>query len=601
MTSMSTLFLRFALGALCFFSTAGLAQQVVFDGPSVRHAGDVGVGRQCADLSLKTRDGRAMRLGDVCKNKGAVIAMTSTTCPVSKRYAATLSRLHKILEAKGISLILVNPFSSEDQQGIASFIAEHHLDAPYVSDSDRSIAYALRAASTTEVLLLDASRTLFYRGAIDDQFGLGYHLNAPRNLYLLDAVDAMLGGFKPRIAATEAPGCELDLPSDKKAVAGGLTYHRDVSRIIQQNCIRCHRPQGIAPFSLESIDAVLDRAKTIHRVIEQGHMPPWFAARVPEGTENPWANDCSLAAKDKVDLLAWLDSKDRPVGDFDDAPSPVSFPQQWSIPNPDLVLQLPSAFNIKADGKMPYQIAYVETGLTEDKWVEAVEILPTERDVVHHVIVQLIEKGKDKQKIGDGAGSFWAAYVPGNGARIFPSGFGKNLPAGAKLAFQIHYTPNGRPVSEQMRIGLVFAKTRPAFISETIGIDKRDISIPPQAANHVETRDRIAPFDLYITSFMPHMHVRGKAFKYEVIFPDGRTETLLDIPHYDFNWQLSYDLKQPKFISKGSCVRVTAVFDNSAENKANPDPTKTVKWGAQTDEEMMIGYLEIFRPLQKKP
>jgi peroxiredoxin len=597
---MSPSFLLAVLGGLCFFSAAGIAEPVAFDGPSVRRAGDVGVGRQCPDLTLTTRDGRAIQLGDLVKDKGAVIAMTSSTCPVSKRYAATLARLHKTLEARGISLVLVNPFSSEDQQGVAAFIAEHHLDAPYVNDSDRSIAYALRASSTTEVLLLDANRTLVYRGAIDDQFGLGYHLDAPRKTYLLDAVEAMLGGFQPRIAATEAPGCELDLPSNKKTAAGGLTYHRDVARIIQQNCIRCHRPRGIAPFSLESIDAVLDRAKTIHRVVEQGHMPPWFAAPVPEGGENPWANDRSLSARDKADLLAWLNSADRPVGDFADAPSPLSFPDHWSIPEPDLVLQLPSAFNIKAAGTMPYQTAYVETGLTEDRWVEAFEIVPTERDVVHHVIVQLMEKGKEKRKLGDGAGSFWAAYVPGNGARIFPSGFGRFLPAGAKLVFQIHYTPNGRAVSEQMRIGLVFAKTPPTFVSEAVGIDKKDISIPPHAANHVETRDRTAPYDLYITSFMPHMHVRGKAFKYELISPDGRSEMLLDIPHYDFNWQLSYDLKQPKFIPKGSCVRVTAVFDNSAENKANPDPSKTVKWGAQTEDEMMIGYLETFRPLQKK-
>jgi hypothetical protein len=146
-----------------------------------------------------------------------------------------------------------------------------------------------------------------------------------------------------------------------------------------------------------------------------------------------------------------------------------------------------------------------------------------------------------------------------------------------------------------MRIGLVFAKQRPAYESTVVGIDQKRLQIPPFEANHRETRERVAPFDLYVTSLMPHMHVRGKAFKYEVLFADGREETLLDIPHYDFNWQLSYDLKQPKFIPKGSRVRVSAVFDNSAENKANPDPSKLVKWGEQTSDEMMIGYMEYFR------
>lgn len=588
------------LGALLLGSGWSAAQTVLPEAPNRLRAGDVGVGRQFPDVGFTTIDGRELKLTDFLKGKGVVVAMTSSTCPVSKRYAGTLAKLQKKLEAKGFSLILVNPFSSEDPKGVASFIQENHLEAPYVNDTDRSVAYALRASSTTEALLFDTNRTLIYRGAIDDQFGLGYHLSAPRNHYLLDAVDALTAGQQPRVAATEAPGCELELPSDKKGSAVSVTYHRDVSRIIQQHCLECHRPKGIAPFSLESLEEVLDRAKTIQRVVEQGHMPPWFAAPVPVGVENPWANDRSLAPRDKSDLLAWLASRERPVGDFADAPAPLSFPMQWSIPTPDLVLQLPAAFEVKAEGSMPYQTVFLETGLTEDRWVEAVEILPTERDVVHHVIVQILEKGGDAKKIGDGTGSFWAAYVPGNGVRIASPGFGRLLPAGAKLALQIHYTPNGRAVREQMRIGFVFAGTRPVVELESIGIDKRDLNIPPYAANHAESRDRVAPFDFYITSFMPHMHLRGKAFKYEVFFQDGRAETLLEIPHYDFNWQLSYDLKQPRFIAKGSRIRVTGTFDNSVENKANPDPSKLVKWGIQTYEEMLIGYLEIFRDVPRK-
>jgi peroxiredoxin len=586
-----------------FFTVCGVfvpghtarTETLSLESPAYLKDGDVGVGRQFPDFSFTTREGRVLSIVDLLKEKGLVIAMTSTTCPVSKRYADTLAHLHQQLAGKGIALLLVNPFSSEDDHEIDAFLELHHLSAPYVNDRDKSIARALRATSTTEVLLLDPNRTLIYRGAIDDQFGLGYHLEAPRHQFLLDAVDALIAGQKPRVGATEAPGCELDLSTGTVLSAGEVTYHRDVARILQQHCIQCHRPKGIAPFSLESIDEVQDRAKTIRRVVEQGHMPPWFAAPIPVGMENPWANDRSLSLRDKSDLLAWLASSDRPLGDFADAPAPVSFPENWTIPEPDAVLQLPKAFEIKADGTMPYQHAVVETGLTEDKWVEAVEILPTERDVVHHVIVRLLPKGGDLKKLGDAAESFWAAYVPGNGARVFPPGFGRRLPAGAKLVFQIHYTPNGRAVKEQMRIGLVFAKHRPEYESKVVGIDQKRLQIPPFEANHLETRERTAPFDLYVTSFMPHMHVRGKAFKYEVLFADGHAETLLDIPHYDFNWQLSYDLKQPKFIPKGTRVRVSAVFDNSAQNKANPDPSKLVKWGEQTTDEMMIGYMEYFQ------
>ncbi len=590
--------LALCLAVLVGFVTPVFAATSELDGPSVLRGGDVGVGRQMPDAAFTTLYGQQMHLSDLLKGKGLVVAMTSITCPVSKRYAATLARLHKELAAKEISLLLVNPFSSENSELVAAFIKENALTAPYVNDLDKSLAFALRASSTTEALLLDPNRTLIYRGAIDDQYGLGYHLEAPRKQFLRDAIEALLAGRLPLLNATEAPGCELDLPAEPRLAGADVTYHRDITRILQQNCLRCHREKGIAPFAFDDFESVNERAKTIRRVVEWGHMPPWFAAPVPEGQENPWANDRSLSARDKADLLAWVSSTDRPLGDPADAPKNVQFPDDWSIAKPDLILQLPKAFAIKAEGTMPYQVAVLETGLTRDEWVTAYEILPTQRDVVHHVIVQVLEKGASVKKLGDAAASFWAAYVPGNGGRMYPQGFARRLPAGARLVFQIHYTPNGHPVQEQMRIGLVFAKTPPQYEIKAVGIPKKNLNIPPGEASHSETTEKEVPLDLNVTSLMAHMHVRGKAFKYEVIHTDGHTETLLDIPHYDFNWQLSYDYKQPKFVPKGSRIRVTGVFDNSAANKANPDPNKRVHWGEQTFDEMLIGYLEIAASVQ---
>jgi len=575
--------------------------------PPVLRAGDAGVGRQVEDLEFTLRDGRRLKLSDVSGSRGLVVAMTSSTCPVSKRYAPTLSRLQRELADAGIGLLLVNPFSSEKGQNVEAFLADNGLEAPYVGEGGRLLATALRASSTTEALLLDANRTLIYRGAVDDQHGLGYRREAPRLEYLREAVAAMLGGARPRVAATEAPGCELDLPAEKRARAAGVTYYKDVARIIQQNCLQCHRDGGIAPFALDDIASVMDRAKTIRRVVEQGHMPPWFAAPPAFGVENPWANDRSLSAADRADLLAWAGSEDRPAGNADDAPAPLHLTSPWSIPNPDVVLQIPKAFQIRAQGAMPYQFARVQTAFSEDKWVSAIEIQPTERSVVHHVIVHVEgpeeerEDGKKRRRQQDAATSFWAAYVPGNGGRVYPAGFARRLPAGASLVFQIHYTPNGKAVQDQMRLGLVFAKGEPEFEVQAIGIPKRDLNIPPGAANHRETLEWPVTADLNVTSLMPHMHVRGKAFKMEVTDAEGRYETVLDIPHYDFNWQLSYDFKQPRRIPKGSRLRITGVFDNSEANRSNPDPSKPVKWGMQSFDEMLIGYMEVFSPLRGAP
>jgi hypothetical protein len=258
---------------------------------------------------------------------------------------------------------------------------------------------------------------------------------------------------------------------------------------------------------------------------------------------------------------------------------------------------LSRAYQIKADGFMPYAFDVVQTELAEDQWVSAYEILPSERDVVHHVIVHVHEKGETVTQRGEGAGGYWALYVPGNGAVTYPEGFARKIPAGAQVSFQIHYTPSGTAKQERLRLGLVFAKEAPRYEVRTVGVANPRLSIPPGAERHVETHSQRVPFDMPVTSFMPHMHIRGAAFTYEVTYPDGKTETLLDIPRYDFNWQLRYDYKQPKFIPRGSTVKITAVYDNSAGNQANPDPTKLVKWGSQTVDEMMIGYLEYFLPV----
>ena len=571
----------------------------VAQGPRRIKPGDVGVGRQVADFAFATLDGKARRLSDWKSQPGLAIAFTSTTCPVSKRYAPSLARLEKELASRNIALLLVDPFASEKPADIAALMKEHGITAPCVHDAGKAIAQALHAKTTTEVFLLDAKRTLIYRGALDDQYGVSHNLDAPRERYLLDAVSAMLAGKRPLIAATDAPGCELDIPSSAATATGTpVTYHRDVARILQQNCAQCHRDNGIAPFALDDIASVTDRAKTIRRVIEDRAMPPWSAAPIAEGKANPWANDHSLSARDKADLLAWIGSKDRAPGNPADAPAPLKFSSEWSIGKPDLIVQLTQPFSIKAEGFMPYQVAKVETTLADDKWVQAYEIMPTAREVVHHVIVQVHDKGARIKRGGEeGDGGYWGAYVPGNSGRTYPEGFARKLPAGATISFQIHYTPNGKATQDQLRMGLVFAKEPPRFAMHTAAVANHRLSIPPGEANHVEVHTQTVPCDMPVTALLAHMHVRGKAFKFDITFPDGKSETLLDIPRYDFNWQLRYELKEPRILPRGSTVKTTAIFDNSPGNKANPDPTKTVRWGQQTYDEMMIGYLEYFTPV----
>jgi mono/diheme cytochrome c family protein len=573
----------------------------VTTGPEVLNPGESGIGRSIADVEFTDLEGKIHKLSEVAAEHGAVLIMTSATCPVSKRYLPEIAKLQSEFAKAHLPVVLINPFPSEKEEAIQSQLAAQPIDAIYVHDKTKSLASALAAKTTTEVFLIDRKRTLVYRGALDDQYGINYNLDAPRRKYLLDAISAFGRKESPVISATAAPGCELGLELVKSDSKTKVTYYGDVARILQQNCVSCHRDDGIAPFSLADLDSVQDHMSVIKRVVTEGTMPPWFAAKgttkESDQASNPWLNDCSLSNRDKTDLLAWIESKDRALGDAKDAPEPRTYAPEWSIGKPDLILTLSKPYDIKATGYMPYQFDVVETELTEDKWVTAYEILPSERDVVHHVIVKVHEKGSSARDAGEGAGGYWAVYVPGNGSQKYNQGFARLLPAGSKVSFQIHYTPSGTAKKERLRMGLAFAKDKPQYEVRTVGVANMGIAIPPHAAAHVETKTQRVPFDLPIMSFMPHMHIRGAAFKYEAIDASGKNEVLLDIPRYDFNWQLNYSYKTPKLVPRGSTIKITAVYNNSESNAANPDPAKRVKWGPQTIDEMMIGYIEYFVPL----
>jgi thiol-disulfide isomerase/thioredoxin len=557
-------------------------------------AGDCGIGALIPDIALPDLDGKSHALSEITAHRPTVIALISSSCPVSKRYFPTLGQLEKEYGAKGVAFLFVasNPTDAPADLRAAGFAA------PIVRDPENKLQQALGVRSTTDAFVLDAARTLQYRGAIDDQYGIGYSLDAPRQRYLTTALDAVLAGRTPDIAATDAPGCALDI-SPARTAATNLTYHNRISRLVQANCQECHRSGGIAPFALETYEQVVAKSGMIRKMVERQLMPPWFAAPPATGQHSLWKNDRSLSERDRTDLLAWLNAG-KIAGDPKDAPLPRTFPKDWQIGTPDLIVQIPNPIAIKADGTMPYQNVTVETSLTEDKWVRGFEIQPTAREVVHHVLVFLQTPGGGERTHFEGEederSGFFAAYVPGNNHVIYPDGFAKKLPAGTRMRFQIHYTPNGTATADQVKLGMIFAKEAPQHIVRVAGIPGHRLKIPPGADNHPESALLPVPQDAVVLGFTPHMHVRGKAFRYEVILPDGAIRTLLDVPRYDFNWQLTYRYAEPPTLPSGSKIRATGWFDNSVNNPANPDPTKTVRWGLQTFEEMMLGYVEYYFP-----
>ncbi|MEO8026665.1 MAG: thiol-disulfide isomerase [Bryobacteraceae bacterium] len=395
------------------------------------------------------------------------------------------------------------------------------------------------------------------------------------------------------------------------------TFHKDVEPILQRKCQGCHRPGEAAPMGFLTYAQARPWAKAIRGAVLEKKMPPWFA----DPAYGHYSNDSRLSAKETQTLVAWADSG-APEGALKDAPPAREFETGWAIGKPDVVFQMPKAFQAPASGDIPYQYILMPTNLTEDRWVEAAEIRPGNRAIVHHVIVFALDpkknalaRGKlneflDAERIARATARKPGApepkqfssgtdsetlgfFVPGYLPKPFPDNQAKLVKAGSVLLFQLHYTTAGKPQTDATTIGVRFSKHPPAERVKTVNVQNFAFSIPPNVDNYpIEARARLTR-DVTLLSLLPHMHLRGKTFEYRATYPSGESETLLRIPRWDFSWQLAYILTKPKLLPKGTIIEVLATYDNTRNNKFNPNPDAEVLYGEQTWNEMMGGLMDV--------
>ncbi len=390
--------------------------------------------------------------------------------------------------------------------------------------------------------------------------------------------------------------------------AAAPTFSHDVGPILQKNCQTCHRPGEAAPFPLLTYEQARPWASSMKRVVSQKIMPPWYA----DPAVGHFANDRSLSMQEISTIVAWANAG-APEGDPKDMPPPKTWVEGWGMPKPDVVFQLPQPFQVPASGMVEYQYVIIPTGFTKDTWVQAAEARPTDRSVVHHIIAYLREPGSnyfkgqkpgvffeapppkqdDKNDTSALASDFLIGYAPGQPAEILPPGQAKLIKAGSDIVLEVHYTPNGKATTDQTRVGLILAKEPPKERVLTLSAVNGTFKIPPGDPNYRVDATFDIPQDVRLISLHPHMHMRGKDFEYHIVFPDGKSETLLKVPAYNWRWQLWYNLPDPITLPKGSKIECTAHFDNSPNNPENPDPTKTVIWGQMNSDEMMVGFFNL--------
>ena len=539
------------------------------------------------------RTGKTLDLKGAKDAKGFVVVFLGTQGPINNEYIPELNRIDKEYAPRGIRVVGVNANKQDAPAAVAEHAKKFAARFPIVKDPRNEVADTFGARRTPEAFLLSPTGKILYRGRIDDQFGTEHRRpGKPTRRDLVAALDELLAGKPISTPRTEAAGCVIGR-TKKPSADAKVTYAKHVSRILQKNCVDCHRAGQIGPMSLLTYDDASAWAETIREVIDDGRMPPWHA----DPRHGQWRNERILSADDKATIRAWVEAG-TPRGDDADLPSPRVFPKDWQIGKPDAVFTMPRDYDVPAempkDG-VPYQYFSVKPGYTEDRWIERAEVRVGAAEVVHHVIVFIVPAGQYLRM--DAPGAALVGSAPGEMPMVLEPGYAKKLPAGARLIFQMHYTPNGRPQKDRTSVGLVFAKTPPKHHVLTKPIHNswfftRVTSIPAGAENFPMVATAKFAHDIQILGFLPHMHLRGKDFLYEAVAPDGKKETLLSVPKFNFHWQSVYRPVKPVLMAKGTTLRCLAHFDNSAKNPQNPDPKADVTWGDQTWEEMMIGWVD---------
>lgn len=528
---------------------------------------------------------RQRSFSDFHDKKGFVLVFVGTECPLANLYIPTLATLHETYSTQGIQFLAIN---SNPQDGFIRFSGhaqEHEIPFPALKDFNQELAKSLGATRTPEVFLIDANSTIRYQGRIDDQYTVTHRRIKPSREDLKVAIEEFLDSKPITTAKTTVTGCIISM-TDYPRLTEKVTYSGDVAAILQRRCQECHRPGQVGPFSLLTYERAKNWADTIHEVVLEQRMPPWHA----DPLYGEFSNDRRLTDGERKTLLAWIE-QGCPKGDESLTPAPREFPKGWTIGTPDRIIRMPVAESIPASGVIPYKYYEVDPGFTEDVWIQAAEAMPGNPKVVHHVIAYIVEPGK-KIFTKEGETAILVGWAPGDMPAIFPDGIARRVTAGSKLRFEVHYTPTGKPEKDRSQIGIIFSKKRPKNVVHTNILWNRGIEIPPHASNHSEEASFTFPADAQILSFMPHMHWRGLRAYYTVEYPDGRTETLLSVPDFDFNWQSVYRFAKPLSVPKGTTVTVTGFWDNSADNPSNPNPERTIPWGDQTWDEMLNGWLE---------
>ncbi|MCZ6504081.1 MAG: redoxin domain-containing protein [Gammaproteobacteria bacterium] len=543
------------------------------------------------DFALLDQQGKFHQLSWYGDQKAIVIFIQGNGCPIVRNGVPTLKEIRDEFESQGVTFFMLNPQMQDNRESIAKEAEEFGYDFPILVDEAQLVAESLGVDRTSESFVIDPkTMTVVFRGPIDDRLGYESQRRVAKNHYLKDALTAVLSGQAVADDIPSAPGCLINFPSRDQHRQNKVSYAKDIVPILKDNCVSCHHDGGIGPWSMSSHAMVQGWSKMMREVVMTRRMPP---GQIDPHVGKPIEDMVEITAAEKQLLVHWIDAGATIDDGAEDPLAALTFDDpKYSLGEPDMIFKVP-AQSIPATGVIDYRYVPVELNLDKDIWVRAVEFIPGDRQVLHHVIAYLAspaDKTVRGRQNGSARGASIGGFAPGRQPDVFRDNSGRLVRKGSNLLLQMHYTTSGKATVDETEIGLFIYDKPPAYIMAGGVAGQRRFLIPANAKEHKLEGEQLIERDAYLYSMMPHMHFRGKNMNYTAVYPDGRSEMLLSVPKYEFNWQFSYQLKDPLFLPAGTRLVANGAMDNSDRNRFNPDPSKPVHFGLQTKHEMFFGF-----------
>lgn len=523
---------------------------------------------QADDFALLDHTGKFHQASYYSDHDAIVILIESSTTLASERAQTALAKVANLERLGEIKVMLISPAVNEDRQALQSAMNASGFKLPVLVDETQLVTQSLELKKYGEVLVINpATMSIIYRGDSEP-------LTDFSNITKITSNQTELGDlikFRPREQ---------------------VSYITDIAPILERNCVNCHREGGIGPWQMSSHAMVRGWSPMMREVVMTQRMPP---GRIDTHVGKPMSNASGLTVAEQQLLIDWID-QGSPKDEGADPLTKLRFDQaEFTLGEPDIVLDV-APQEIPATGVVDYRYVPVALNLPQDKWLRAIEFVPGDHEVLHHVITYLSSPAGTSETTEDGGagrGENLGGFAPGRQPDEFADNSGRLIPKGSNLLLQMHYTTSGRETVDATRVGLYFHDQPPTHVMSGAVAGQTRFMIPPGAKEHKLTGVQEIERDAYLYELNPHMHFRGKYMNYSVEYPDGSEEMLLSVPKYDFNWQFNYRLQEPLLLPAGSKVIARGAMDNSAQNKGNPDPTRPVFYGLQTMHEMFFGFMTL--------